>query len=116
MVYPEAAREPHRETDGQDGRAPALQPQDRTGLPSSRRFPALLDVHEALDSEEIPSRVAWASHAFADRAHEEDRPVVAGSRDVDPQLVPSSRHHLVRCCGGIQQQGQTDYEKILRLP
>src|SRR5436309_9250261 len=107
MVHPETAREPHRETDGQNGRAAALQPQDRTGLPSSRRLPALLDVHETLDSEEVPPGVVRAGHALADRADEKDHSVLEKAREADPQLVPSSRDHLRGYRGGIQDRKST---------
>src|ERR1035438_161339 len=54
--------------------------------------------------------------ALPHRADEEDRPLAARTPRSDPQLFPGSKAAFQRRCRGPEQQSQSHYEKILRVP
>src|SRR5580698_297463 len=54
--------------------------------------------------------------ALPHRAHEEDCPLNARTPRTDSQLFPRSKVALQRRRRGSEQQSQSHYEKILRLP
>src|SRR4051794_30250201 len=56
------------------------------------------------------------SHAVPHRAYEEDRSLVASTSRTDPELFSGPETALQRCSRGSEQQGQSHYEKILRVP
>src|SRR4051812_23759818 len=56
------------------------------------------------------------SHAVPHRTHEEDRPLIASASRTDPQLFPGSKTTFQRCGRGPEQQSQSHYPKILRVP
>src|ERR1019366_9390366 len=57
-----------------------------------------------------------AGDALADRTHEEDRTLNARAPRTDSQLFPRSKAAFQRGCRGSEQQSQSHYEKILRIP
>src|SRR5947208_3416353 len=54
-------------------------------------------------------------YAFPHRTHEEDRPFATQSSRTHPQLFPRSKAAFQWRRGGPEQQGQSHYEKIVRL-
>src|SRR5712671_5527705 len=56
-----------------------------------------------------------SGNALPHRADEENRPFTASAPRADTQLLPGPKTAFERCCGGSQQQGQSHYEKILRI-
>src|SRR3984885_4324879 len=55
-------------------------------------------------------------HALPHRAHEEDRSVATQTSRAHPQLLPCPKAVFQRRCRGPEQQSQSHYEKILRIP
>src|ERR1017187_8642732 len=53
--------------------------------------------------------------SFAYRTHEEDRPFATQSSRTHLELLPCSKATFQRRRGGLEQQGQSHYEKIVRL-
>src|ERR1022692_1419723 len=64
----------------------------------------------------VPRPMVPPGDALTHRADEEDRPFHAPASRVDPQLFPRSEVAFQRRRGGPEQQSQSHYEKILRLP
>src|SRR6266404_104391 len=54
-------------------------------------------------------------HAVPPRAHEEDCTLPPSAPRAHPQLFPAAETDFQRCGGGPKQQGQSHYEKIVRL-
>src|ERR1700688_4916224 len=54
-------------------------------------------------------------HAGPDGAHEEECTVPPSAPRAHPQLFPGAETDFQRCGGGPKQQGQSHYEKIVRL-
>src|SRR5215211_6549363 len=55
-------------------------------------------------------------HAVSHRAHEEDRPLTASASRANPQLFPRPKATFQRRRRGPEQQSQSHYAKILRVP
>src|SRR3974390_1230759 len=51
--------------------------------------------------------------ALAVGTHEESGPHVTQSSALDPELVPSKGRGFCRSCGGTEQQGEIDKEKMV---
>src|SRR6266404_9255660 len=54
-------------------------------------------------------------HAVPPRAHEEDCTLPPSAPRAHPQIFPAAETDFQRCGGGPKQQGQSHYEKIVRL-
>ena len=65
---------------------------------------------------EVPRPVVYRDDALKARTDEEGCPHFAQPSRADSQLVPSQRRAFQRNRRRIQQQSQTDHEKIVRLP
>src|SRR3954452_15734910 len=65
---------------------------------------------------QVPRRVVPPDDAISHRTHEEDRPFAAQSSRTHPELFPRSKATFQWRRGGLEQQGESHDEKILRLP
>jgi transposase len=74
-----------------------------------------IDEVRAQEGRAVSRALVQTHHALAHRTDEEGGAHAARPSAVDPELVPSQRRHLQRHRGGLQQQGQTEYQKSLRL-
>src|ERR1700693_1968812 len=64
---------------------------------------------------QVPRRVVPPNHAIPHRTHEEDRSFVTQSSRTHPKLFPCSKAAFQRRRGGLEQQGESHYEKIVRF-
>src|SRR5439155_17347584 len=96
-------------------RSPPLQPQDRPCLPSEGSLSAALGIQFAHLGRQVPRRVVPPDHALPDRTHEEDRPLATQSSRTHLELFPRSKATFERRRGGLEQQGESHYEKIIRF-
>ena len=76
---------------------------------------AVLGIRESCLGREVPRPVVYTDDALKARTDEEGCPHFAESSGADSQLVPSEGRSFQRNRRRIQQQSQTDHEKILRL-
>src|ERR1039457_5567872 len=111
-----AQREPGRRTALPATRSPPLQPQDRPRLPSQGSLSATLGVQFARLGRQVPRRVVPPDHAIPHRTHEEDRPFATQPPRTHPELFPRPKAAFQWRRGGLEQQGESHYEKIVRLP
>src|SRR5207245_7943850 len=76
---------------------------------------ATMGMQFARLGRQVPRRVVPPDYAFPHRTHEEDRPFATQSSRTHPQLFPRSKATFQRRRGGLEQQGKSHYEKIVRL-
>ena len=98
------------------GESAPVQPEVRPGLPAQGGLPGLLGVRVAGLGREVPGPLVHADDALAARADEARGEDAAQPPRADPELVPGSRPDLSRCRGGAERQGESDHQKIVRLP
>ena len=115
MVPVEAAGKPDRQTDGETFRVASIQPAVGAGSLVARRFPTVLGVREPCMGREVPRPVVSTNDAEQARTDEESGSYLTQPPGVDSQLVPSEGRPFQRNRRRIQQQSQTDHEKIVRL-
>src|SRR5690606_15107771 len=116
LVSAEAPREPDRPAGHQAKGSARVQPTYDPSLSAEGRIPVLLGVRLAGLGREVHGSVVQEGHAIADRANEEDRPDAPDPQAAHSQLVRGARATLARGCRGAQQQIESEYQKILRLP
>lgn len=95
--------------------ATQVQPQERAGSLVAGRLSAVLGVRESRLGWEVPGPVVYALDAKPARTDEESRQDAAQPPRAMAQLVLGQRRAFLRRGGGIQQQSETDHEKIVRL-
>ena len=76
---------------------------------------AVLGIRESCLGREVPRPVVYTDDALKARTDEEGGPHFAKSSGADSQLVSSQRRTFLRRCRGVQQQSQTDHQKIVWL-
>src|SRR6266436_6397428 len=59
--------------------------------------------------------MVFADDAFQDRTHEKGGTHLEVPQGAYPQLVQGQRRAFIGCRRGVQQQGETRYEKSLRV-
>src|ERR1017187_5495293 len=116
LVRLEAPRESHFSAEDPSARSVALQPPDRAGVPTQRRFSAVLGLQLTYLGRQVPGLLVLSTHAVPHRADEENRPHPAHSPGAAAQLFQGPEPVLKRGHRGPKQQGQSNHEKILRLP
>src|SRR5881398_706413 len=83
---------------------------------ASAEVSATLGIQFARLGRQVPRRVVPPDHAIPHRTHEEDRARATQSSRAHPELFPRSKATFQRRRGRLKQQGESHYEKIVRLP
>src|ERR1019366_7259916 len=115
LVRAEAQTESHGPAEVPPPRSAPLQPANRPRLSAQGGLSTVLGIQLAHLGRHVPGLLVLPNHAQPHRADEKDRTHAARSPRASAELFQGQKGVFQRRGRGLEQQGQSHHEKILRL-
>src|SRR5882672_5116469 len=113
LVCSEAQRKSHPQATPPSARSTPLQPANRPCVSAQRRLSTVLGIQLAALGGPVPGLLVLSNHAQPHRTDEDNRPHAPHTPRVTAELFQGQEGVFQWRGRGVEQQSQSNYEKIL---